>query len=89
MNKDINVLKVAEVENLFLLECIILAILKQSNVEDKIKEIKNYIFEKKFKNCLEKQILENLKSEIKHKLNTIDINLKTSDEIKEKINSKI
>ncbi|MBX1045974.1 DUF4435 domain-containing protein [Campylobacter jejuni] len=87
MNKDINVLKVAEVENLFLLECIILAILKQSNGEDKIKEIKNYIFEIKFKNCLEKQILENLKSEIKHKLNTIDINLKTSDEIKEKINS--
>lgn len=87
MGKDINVLKVAEVENLFLLECIILAILKQSNREDEIKEIKNYIFEIKFKNCLEKQILENLKSEIKHKLNTIDINLKTSDEIKEKINS--
>ncbi|HFW6691372.1 TPA: AAA family ATPase, partial [Campylobacter jejuni] len=73
MKKDINVLKVAEVENLFLLECIILAILKQSNREDEIKEIKNYIFEIKFKNCLEKQILENLKSEIKHKLNTIDI----------------
>ncbi|HEG0426815.1 TPA: AAA family ATPase, partial [Campylobacter jejuni] len=65
MKKDINVLKVAEVENLFLLECIILAILKQSNREDEIKEIKNYIFEIKFKNCLEKQILENLKSEIK------------------------
>ncbi|HFP7495419.1 TPA: AAA family ATPase, partial [Campylobacter jejuni] len=40
MKKDINVLKVAEVENLFLLECIILAILKQSNREDEIKEIK-------------------------------------------------
>ncbi|HEF7505807.1 TPA: AAA family ATPase, partial [Campylobacter jejuni] len=38
MKKDINVLKVAEVENLFLLECIILAILKQSNREDEIKE---------------------------------------------------
>ncbi|EOG2053600.1 hypothetical protein ACK5FK_001710 [Campylobacter coli] len=53
----------------------------------RFEEIKNYLFEEKFKNCLEKQILENLKSEIKHKLNTIDINLKTSDKIKEKINS--
>ncbi|EAL4290976.1 AAA family ATPase, partial [Campylobacter coli] len=87
MNKDINVLKVAEVENLFLLECIVLAVLKQSGRENKFEEIKNYLFEEKFKNCLEKQILENLKSEIKHKLNTIDINLKTSDKIKEKINS--
>ncbi|EGX6882138.1 DUF4435 domain-containing protein, partial [Campylobacter coli] len=82
MNKDINVLKVAEVENLFLLECIVLAVLKQSGRENKFEEIKNYLFEEKFKNCLEKQILENLKSEIKHKLNTIDINLKTSDKIK-------
>ncbi|RTI81210.1 hypothetical protein [Campylobacter jejuni] len=64
-----------------------LAVLKQSGRENKFEEIKNYLFEEKFKNCLEKQILENLKSEIKHKLNTIDINLKTSDEIKEKINS--
>ncbi|RTJ44714.1 DUF4435 domain-containing protein [Campylobacter jejuni] len=87
MSKNINVLKVAEVENLFLLECIVLAVLKQSGRENKFEEIKNYLFEEKFKNCLEKQILENLKSEIKHKLNTIDINLKTSDEIKEKINS--
>ncbi|EAL4046034.1 hypothetical protein CLP45_09630, partial [Campylobacter coli] len=58
MNKDINVLKVAEVENLFLLECIVLAVLKQSGRENKFEEIKNYLFKEKFKNCLEKQILE-------------------------------
>ncbi|EHE6457230.1 AAA family ATPase, partial [Campylobacter coli] len=45
-----------------ILECIVLAVLKQSGRENKFEEIKNYLFEEKFKNCLEKQILENLKS---------------------------
>ncbi|MBZ7939617.1 hypothetical protein H2277_07505 [Campylobacter sp. W0014] len=64
-----------------------MAILEQSDIKDRLREIKDYIFEIKFKNCLEKQILENLKSEIKYKLNTINIDSKTPDKIQEKINS--
>ncbi|MCV3392091.1 hypothetical protein L8V88_03510 [Campylobacter sp. IFREMER_LSEM_CL2101] len=87
-NKNkVKVLEVAEVENLFLLECIILAILEQSDVREKFKEVKDYIFETKYKNVLQTQISEKLKKEVKHKLKSIFKKSKTSKQIQEKISS--
>ncbi|EFO9448116.1 AAA family ATPase, partial [Campylobacter lari] len=56
----VKVLEVAEVENLFLLECVILAILEQSDAREKFEVVKDYIFETKFKNTLQRQILRKL-----------------------------
>ncbi|EGK8097399.1 AAA family ATPase [Campylobacter lari] len=87
-NKNkVKVLEVAEVENLFLLECIILAILEQSDAREKFEEVKDYIFETKFKNTLQRQILRKLEKEIKHKLETININLEKLEQMQEKISS--
>ncbi|AJD03797.1 ATPase, AAA family (DUF4435 domain) [Campylobacter lari CCUG 22395] len=88
VNKNkVKVLEVAEVENLFLLECIILAILEQSDAREKFEEVKDYIFETKFKNTLQRQILRKLEKEIKHKLETININLEKLEQMQEKISS--
>ncbi|MCR8683457.1 DUF4435 domain-containing protein [Campylobacter sp. LMG 17559] len=87
-NKNkVKVLEVAEVENLFLLECIILAILEQSDAREKFEEVKDYIFKTKFKNTLQRQILRKLEKEIKHKLETININLEKLEQMQEKISS--
>ncbi|HEC1786109.1 AAA family ATPase [Campylobacter sp. IFREMER_LSEM_CL292] len=87
-NKNqVKVLEVAEVENLFLLECIILAILEQSDAREKFEEVKDYIFETKFKNVLQNQISEKLEKEVKHKLKSIFKESKTPKQIQEKISS--
>ncbi|AJC94546.1 AAA domain protein [Campylobacter volucris] len=87
-NKNqVKVLEVAEVENLFLLECVILAILEQSDEKEKFEEVKDYIFETKYKNFLQNQISEKLEKEVKHKLKSIFKESKTPGQIQEKINS--
>ncbi|TXE88582.1 AAA family ATPase [Campylobacter volucris] len=87
-NKNkVKVLEVAEVENLFLLECVILAILEQSDEKEKFEEVKNYIFETKYKNVLQNQISEKLEKEVKYKLKSIFKESKTPEQIQEKISS--
>ena len=78
---NIFVLKLAEIENLFLLEDIIKSILKYMNKEEKnFSEIKEYIFKTKFENTLEQQVNQSVIQEIKYKLVTIDISQKDNGE---------
>lgn len=80
---NIYTLKVAEVENLFLVEellNLINDILEFSN-NDNVKQLKGYIIDRFSKN-IEKQICESIVSEIKFKLTTINILTKNECEVK-------
>lgn len=82
---NIYTLKVAEVENLFLIEELLNEVNKILAFPDntRIAQIKNYIIDDRFKNEINKQICEAVVSELKYKLNTAAISSKNDQKAKE------
>lgn len=82
---NIYTLKVAEVENLFLIEELLNEVNKILVFPDntRIAQIKNYIIDDRFKNEINKQICEAVVSELKYKLNTAAISSKNDKKAKE------
>ena len=74
---NIFTLKVAEVENLFLVEDLILFIANKLGLSDIgkiiVENVKKFVIETKFKNMLNKQICQSVVYEIKHQLSCIEI----------------
>lgn len=86
---NIFTLKVAEVENLFLVEEVLEEINRIFAFDDKehIEEIKNYIINDRFKNEINKQICEAVVSELKYKLTISEISTKNDQEAKNTLNT--
>ena len=81
---SIYTLKVAEVENLFLVEELLKIVNKimgfstQTNIE----EVKKYIIDERFKKEIYRQICESVVSEMKYKLTTMSISNKSEEDAK-------
>ena len=91
LKKDhIYVLGVAEVENLFLVEELIVLMAKRVGVKDideTIKKIKDFVINSKFKNMINRQICQSVVSEIKYQLSCIEISTKKDNDAKESLES--
>ena len=86
---NIYTLKVAEVENLFLVEEL-LEVINQIfafNDNTHIDDIKNYIIKERFKHEINNQICEAVVSELKYKLNTAEISTKSNEEARTTLNT--
>jgi ABC-type cobalamin/Fe3+-siderophores transport system ATPase subunit len=77
-------LQVAEVENLFLVEELLVIVnkIRDPQNNDRIERIKKIIIEDRYKNQINQQICEAVKAEIKYILSTIEITGKTDHEAK-------
>ncbi len=81
-------LEVAEVENLFLTPDILTIAADHKSMPDLFDTTKDYVI-KRFKDKIYQQVIERLASEIKHKVNSIDLGTQTKvDEIKIKFDKK-
>lgn len=88
LEKDgIFVLKVAEIENLFLIPELLKIVSKLMGFQDEkgIDDTQRYVIEERFSKEINKQILQACKAEIKHKLSSIDISNKNDEEINKEI----
>lgn len=94
--ENIFTLKVAEVENLFLVEELIESFCEAmgelpKDIEEKLKKVKKYIIEDRFKKQLEKQLCKKNIAEIKYELSIINIDdidtIKIKNKIQESINN--
>lgn len=85
---DIYVLEIAEVENLFCVEEVLIAINKHQgfNDDDNVNKVKEYIIKERFSKQIDSQICKAVVSEIKYLLNTYDLNGKNLNDIKENFN---
>lgn len=85
---NIYALKVAEVENLFLVEQLLYVINDILGFSDNnnIKQLEDYILNR-FAEEIEKQICESIVSDIKFKLSTIDLSAKNEEKIKAHLES--
>lgn len=85
---NIYVLEIAEVENLFCVEEVLRYINKYVGFDndDKIKEVKEYIIERRFSAQIDTQIAKAVASEIKYLLNTYDLGAKKIDDIEKNFN---
>lgn len=83
----IYVLKVAEVENLFLVEELLNVINKILKFPDnsRVLEIKNYVIEKRFQPQINNQICGAVISEVKYQLSIANITGKKDDEVKQSL----
>lgn len=88
-NDNIFTLKVAEVENLFLVEELLYIIndILGFNDDDKVKNVKDYIIKDRFAKEIDKQICEAIVSEIKFKLTIANISTKNEEEAKDSLES--
>ncbi|WP_303823112.1 DUF4435 domain-containing protein [Abiotrophia defectiva] len=86
---NIFTLKVAEVENLFLVEELLYIIndILGFNDDDKVKNVKDYIIKDRFAKEIDKQICEAIVSEIKFKLTIANISTKNEEEAKDSLES--
>ena len=86
---NIYALKVAEVENLFLVEELLEEIKRILGFSDNgcIEKIKNYIINDRFKCGINKQICEAVVAELKYKLTTAEISSKNDQEAKTTLNT--
>lgn len=86
---NIYALKVAEVENLFLVEELLEEINRILGFSDNgcIEKIKNYIINDRFKCGINKQICEAVVAELKYKLTTAEISSKNDQEAKTTLNT--
>ena len=86
---NIFTLKVAEVENLFLVEELLYIIndILGFNDDDKVKSVKDYIIKDRFAKEIDKQICEAIVSEIKFKLTIANISTKNEEEAKDSLES--
>ena len=86
---NIFTLKVAEAENLFLVEELLYIIndILGFNDDDKVKNVKDYIIKDRFAKEIDKQICEAIVSEIKFKLTIANISTKNEEEAKDSLES--
>ena len=84
-------LKVAEVENLFLVPKLLCVVNKAMGYQDNtiVTQIQDYIIEKRFKNEINRQVCESVISEIKYKLTTVEFHKKDEDGIKLELDNAI
>jgi predicted ATPase len=85
------VVQVAEVENLFLVEELLVIVneIREPQNNDRIDKIKKIIIEERYKEQMNQQICEAVKAEIKYILSTIEITGKTDDEAKKALKDAI
>ena len=88
---NIYTLKVAEVENLFLVEEILEIMNNIMGFSDKskVEKVKNYIINERFKKEMDKQICEATVANIKFKLNNVLISNKNEEEIKKSFENEV
>lgn len=87
-SENIYVLKVAEVENLFLVEELLETVgslLSCNNTDERVNKIKDYIINERFANQIYSQIYNAIVAEIKYKLSTAEISKKSESDIKKSI----
>lgn len=84
-------LKVAEVENLFLVPELLCVINKTMGYQDNtiVTQIQDYIIEERFKNEINRQVCESVISEIKYKLTTVEFHKRDEDGIKLELDNAI
>lgn len=84
-NDNIYTLKVAEVENLFLVREILEIVNRIMGFSDdkKIKNVTEYVIETRFRKEINRQICESVVAELKYKLTTASISNKNEEEAKE------
>lgn len=84
-------LKVAEVENLFLVENLLKVVNKLAGFKDEVKvnDVMSYIINERFKKQINHQVCEAVVAEIKYKLSIIDISKKSDDEAKKSLDKGI
>lgn len=82
---NIYTLEVAEVENLFLVEELLIIINNVLGFDDnsRVENIKRYITEERYVNQKNRQICEAVVSELKYRLSTVEISKKSEEEAKE------
>lgn len=85
--ENIFTLKVAEVENLFIVEELIrlMAAHMGKDAEEVFADVKNYVVEERFSKQINKQILQSAVAEIKYKLTCAEISKKNEDEAKDSL----
>lgn len=85
--QSIFTLKVAEVENLFIVEELLEVVnsIMGFDCSTRIEEVKKYIIENRFRKQLNRQICEAIVAQIKYKLSTADISMKNDTEAKESL----
>lgn len=76
-------LKVAEVENLFLVEELLKELAKHlgQDPDEVFKKIKKYIVHERFKKQIERQICQSVVAELKHQLSSIKLSKKNNNEV--------
>ncbi|GKX67695.1 DUF4435 domain-containing protein [Inconstantimicrobium mannanitabidum] len=86
---NIFTIKVAEVENLFLVEELLhfMAVHLGKNPDEVLAEIKNYVINVRFANQLNGQICQSVVAEIKYKLMSAEISKKNEAEAKNSLNT--
>ena len=86
-NEGIYTLNVAEVENLFIVEELIRFIAERigKNANEVFDNVKNFVIGIKFSNLINRQVCENVVSEIKYRLSVAKILDKHESEIKESL----
>ncbi len=82
-------IQVAEVENLFLVEELIRLMAEQfaCDAEEVFQKVKKYVINQRFSHQIEKQICQNVVSDIKFRLSTAAISLKNEEEAKASLNT--
>lgn len=87
--ETIYTLRVAEVENLFIVEELIrlMAAHMGKNADEVFNEIKNYVITERYANQVNKQILQSVVAEIKYRLTCAEISKRGETEAKESLDS--
>lgn len=88
-SQNVYAIEIAEVENLFCIEEVLVAINEHFAFDtvDRIEKAKEYVIEDRFNKQLNQQIAKAVTTQVKYKLATFDVSGTSVDDIKIKINS--